>query len=503
MAIFGKKTQAPAEPTFTRDSRKAKKFFDHARAVAQSSNHDYAVDCYINGLRHELDDMDSHRALREAALKRKAAGGKAAAMTEKLKKGGKVVLDKLLHAEMLASKDPLNPALLVDVMALGVEADTVEQEIDLAPLAYWFGELTLEANQTAKSPNKTIFIKVRDLFVKIQAFAKAVEACKFALRLDQDNPILQQDLKNLEAEQTMQEGRYAETADQEGGFRNFVKDADKQRQLEQEDAITKTASAADEMIQRQRAEYEKDPQDLDKLGKLVAALTNKETDAAEKEAIELLQNAFERTDQYRYKMRIGDIRIKQMNRRLRQIQARLKANPNDAEARAMGQKLVQHKVRFELEEFTERVKHYPTDLGLQFEMGKRQFALHQYDDAIAAFQQAKLDPKHRVTSLYFLGQCYAEREWFEEAVDTLNQGIEAHASNDDRLAMELRYQLILALKHLSSKSVSEGQLPEAMAKAKEAQKVASQVLQTDINFRDIRKQMDDIRKLVDELAKKK
>lgn len=494
--IFGKKNENPETSEFKRDSRKARRFFDHAQVVSDSRNYDYAIECYINGLRHEPDNMAVQEALREVALKRKIAGGKPAGFALKLKKAGKDPIEKLMRAEMLWAKDPVNVALLLDVMALAVEANDAEEDLDLAPLALWIGGIVLDANQAAKNTSKNVYVKTRDLFARINAFSKAVQACRLAVQLDPENASLLHDLKNLEAELAMQEGGYTATAGEADGFRSMVKDLDKQRRLENQDAITKTVSVIDEEIRHWRSEYEEDPQDADRIMKLVTALLRKETDKTEEEAVGLLEAALEQTGQYRHKMRIGDIRIKQMNRRLRPLQAHVKNNPQDEASREKYQAILEQKLQFEHDEFAQRVKNYPTDLGLRYELGRRLFALQKFDDAIGAFQQAKVDPKHRVASLDYLGRCYAARGWFDEAVDTLRQGIEAHAVSDDLLAKELRYQLMMALKQLATKNKSPQQ-------ARDAQKIASQVLQTDINFRDIRKQMDEIRQLVDDLDRGK
>ncbi len=40
----------PPEPT-PQEKAKAQKWFDHARIAADKLNYDYAIECYINGLR--------------------------------------------------------------------------------------------------------------------------------------------------------------------------------------------------------------------------------------------------------------------------------------------------------------------------------------------------------------------------------------------------------------------------------------------------------------------
>ena len=96
-------------------------------------------------------------------------------------------------------------------------------------------------------------------------------------------------------------------------------------------------------------------------------------------------------------------------------------------------------------------------------------------------------------SLLLLGQCYIAQDWFDEAVETLEKAVEAHKSTNDKMALELRYQLMIALE----KSAIDGKNQD---RAKEAQKIASEILQTDINFKDIRQHMERIRALVKELA---
>lgn len=494
MAIFGKKhdAQPPAAPG--RDPGKAKRFFDHAKVVAASRNYDYAIECYINGLRHDPGNMEVHEALRSVALKRKLGGGKPARLTEKFKSAGKESVDRLLHTEMLWSKDPQDISIMVDLMSRAIEADQVQPDLNLAQLAHWVGRIALEANQAAKKPRKSVYIKVRDLFHQLQAFSDAVQACQLALRLDPDNTALATNLKDLDAEMAMQEGGFTTENMAAGGFIARVKDMDKQRQLETGEALTPTASALEREVQRLRRQHQDTPQDIDLGVKLVNALVRLESETADQEAIELLERAADQTGQYRYHMQIGDIRMKQMSRRIRATEARLKEEPNDSAARRQLRMLAQKKLALELDQFTQRVKHYPTDLGLRYELGRRLYATNRIDEAIGAFQQAKADPKHRVASLEYLGRCYLARGWLEESIDALRQGVEAHPHAEDRMGLELRYRLLLSLKKLAAQERS-------IERAREVQKIASQILQTDINFRDIRQQMDEARQLVEDLAK--
>ena len=192
------------------------------------------------------------------------------------------------------------------------------------------------------------------------------------------------------------------------------------------------------------------------------------------------------------RFQIGDIRIKQAARHLRLLKQASAKDPADESIKKRFAELNRKKLTFELEEFTDRVKNYPTELGLKFELGRRYVIFKKYDDAIGMFQQAKSSPKHRAVSHDFLGQCYMVKKWFDEAVDTLKEGIEAHPITDDRVGLSLRYQLIHALEAAArtNKDIELG---------KEAQKYASSILQSDINYKDIREVIARTKKLVIEL----
>lgn len=289
----------------------------------------------------------------------------------------------------------------------------------------------------------------------------------------------------------MREGGY-DQAGEAGGFRRSIRDADLQRALEEEDTIAKTEDALDATIERRRREYEEDPSDIDRLLKYVGALRQKDTNEFDQEAVRVLKDALETTGQYRFKLMIGDLRIRAMKRQLARLKADHEARPDDAEARQAYIEGSRQLLAFELQEFEERVKNYPTDMGLRFQYGRRLFQAKRYDEAISALQQAKADPKVRAASTSLLGQAYMKQGWFDEAIETLEQGVEQHQIADDQLGMDLRY-------HLMDAYEKKARQERSLEAAQKAQRIASQLLQTNIKYRDIKDRINEIRALNDEL----
>ncbi|QQE10401.1 tetratricopeptide repeat protein [Planctomycetota bacterium] len=487
MALFGKKNKSEAEPkTFKRDLKKARRFFEHANTYADSRNYDGAIEMYVSGLKHDPDNMEVHEAIFDVAKRRKVGGGKPAGFKEKMMGGGSTPIEKMLHAEKLWAKDMLNCDHMADVMKHAVDATSEGDDLLMEDVAYWVGSQLIEFNTQQKKSDK-LYRTAVDLFSEIGAYDKAVEACKWLVRNNDRNDKLRFELKQLEAQQ------YSMASDEGSSFRDTIRNEEGQAITEIENATTATKSQLDQLIDAKRAEVEEDPADVDRKLKLAEALLRKEEMDEENEAIDIFQSVFDETGQYRYKVKIGDIAIKQGNRKIRALRNQYADNPGDENLKTAFKQARKEQLVFELKEFGERVTNYPTDLGLKYELGRRQHQAGQIDEAIGTFQQAKQDPKRRSAAAFYLGDCYLKKGWMDEAIDTLKEGVENHKVPDDRVAMDLNYLLMDALEKSAIKK-------EDAALAKEAREIGSDILQININYKDIKDRVNKLRALVDKFS---
>ena len=481
MPLFGRKKNddsAAGDPGdsaagngFQRDDRKARKFFDHAEGAADKNNLAFAIEMYVGGLRFDADNMIRHEALLDVAKRHKAGGGKRAGSREK-KALGPTAVDKMLLAEKVWAYDFLDQDLMIEFFRRAVKADGIEPEINLTEVADWIGTMALEL--PGPKPKLKNWIALRDLFEEIGIYDKAVIACKQALGLKPGDDTLLASLKDLEAQAYSSKN----TSTEKGGFRQNVKDAD----YAAEAAAGKSgaASKVDAAIDKARDEYEDDPEDLDRLKKLVDALLRKESFESDEEALNLLELAHDTSGQYRYRVQIGDIRMKQFSRELRQLKEFVQAAPDDPDYTRRYKDKQKERIAFELGEYTDRVKNYPTDLRLKYELGRRLFQTHRFDDAIGYLQQASEDPKSKNEARMLLGLCFMEQQWYGEAVETLRGAADDYGIKDDRTGKELNYQKLRALLAAADKD-------DDRELADEAAKTASEILRADINYKDIRK----------------
>ena len=445
------------------ERKKAQRFFDQGRKVAETGNFDYAIEMYLQGLGIDPENTDAHQQLREISLKRKASGGKDLGMFEKmkLKKTSKEDKENLLNAEKLLC---YNPGDVATMLALAVSAwksgfyDTV----------MWIGPQVLQANITApKGPDYNTFIQLKDIYRSLHQWPQAVEACSWAAKMRPDDMDLQKELKDLGAQQTMSQGKYGVAK----SFRESVRDMEGQRKLMVSDTDVRTMDMLQQQIVEAEAEYKAEPNEPGKIMKYVDVLRKTESMEHENRAIEVLEEAYKRTGQFRFRKAVGEIHISQLGRMERSMRQQLQQNPADAELKKEYANLIRQKIEEELAEYTLWAENYPTETAFRFNMAARLFQLGRFDEAIPIFQNVRQDPKYRIEASTLLGRAFMEAGFPDEAVDTLREASEAYQVKGDQKSIDMTYYYARAL--------------EAKGDFAMAIKQYSQVAQWNFNYRDV------------------
>jgi tetratricopeptide (TPR) repeat protein len=444
---------------------KGKTFFDRAKTVAGTGNYDYAIDMYIEGLNREPFNVEEHKSLRDTALRRKVTGGKPAGglLGPKLPYKGKTPKEAMLNAEFLLAKDVGNiPAMLT------LFRNAVAGEWNA--VAVWIGDMLLEANRTTKNPKFEIFTEMADTYVKIHEYKRALEAVQHAIRMKPNNMELEAQAKDIAAMDVLREGNY----DKGGGFQHSIKDKDMTKQLLEEENLNRSEEYRTKAVALARAEYEKNPKEVQTIAKYSRALQEMEDEASENIAIEMLMKAFAETQVYRFKADIGTIKIKQFRRKMNAIKDALKADPKNVQMQEQLVQVAKERLAFELEEFAERSERFPTDMTVRYEYGVRLYESKHYDEAIVAFQQAQNSPKYRVDALHKLGRSFMAQHMIPEALDTLKKAIDEYemANSGDKTSKDLFYWYAVALQE-------NGNIPEAID-------IYSKIVRWDIGYRDAR-----------------
>jgi tetratricopeptide (TPR) repeat protein len=425
------------------EQRKATAFFQKARTVGATGNFDFAIEMYYQGLLIDPENIEAHAELREIAMKRKASGGKAMGFFDARKHSTNNKDDKLnlVNAEKLLAYDPGSTdhmqALLQNAHKAGFY-DTV----------MWIGPIFQKANADSKKPEFNKFIVLKDVYksmamdnatpprLRSELLKRATNACHYAAKMKPEEMDLQTELKNLGALHTQVEGKYDQT---DGSFRKSIKDVEAQEKLQAQDKGVQSMGVMGKLIKAAEAEYKADPNEPGKLLKLVDTLEKTEDPEYEGKAIELLTEWFNKTKQFRFRKRIGEINMRQWRRMEQGQKEYVEQNPQDAQAKTDYEAFKKDWYEFELSEYRLWAENYPTDSSFKFQAAIRMFELKQYNDAIPLFQQSEADAKYRTRARLYLGRSFFELQFLDEAVDTLDGLIRDYPTKGDDASKEMHY----------------------------------------------------------------
>ncbi|HNS21291.1 MAG TPA: hypothetical protein PKH24_12380 [Sedimentisphaerales bacterium] len=465
-----KREAAMAQTANEQQMAEAKAFFANARKAAEGKQYDYAIDMYLNGLTRAPDALEEgHLPLCELGFQRRGKGGKKPSMMEKVRRmRGKTPLEQMLNAEYLFVKDPDNLSYAEAMLKAAIEGGYTRT-------AHWIANLIFQTNNAIEKPSLQTYLLLKDSYKALGQYDKAVAACQRAYKLKPESKELADEYKDLSAELTMSKGRYTV----EGDFRQSIRDQETQAKLYAQDRVIKTEDYRLSAVEDARKAYAKDPDQAKNIFTLAEALADLEADKSENEAIQLLEGAHLRYQEFSFKERAGLLRIRQLRRKLREARKQLEAGPQDNEARERVADLTATLNDTEKEHYRLCVEYYPTDPGHKYEYALRLMQSQRYNEAIPLFQDAQKDPRRRISAMDKVGYCFLMKGWYADAVDVFTQAIDAYEIKDDAVAKELRYNLARAY--------------EEQGEREKALDVYRKIAQLDFSYRDVGQRVDKLR----------
>lgn len=470
---------APFEP----EPAKARRFFEHAKAMHDSANYEYAMTLWLQGMRKDPTALEPLEKFFDSAANFRTKNPKGATKDQLKQFGGRGTLEKYLTNLLVWGGKPQD-------WSAGFKAMEGAADLELDEHAYWIGEKVIAIAKGDKKAKKDAFVSMMNVFEKIGGYDKAVQAGETALEIDPRDAKLQGRIRNMSATATMSRGGYEST--EAGSFRKNIKDLEGQRSKEAEERVVKSEETLDQVIARAAEDFKSRPTDEAAALKLGKFLLERGRPEDEQTARKLYLKMHADTQSYRFKMLAGDIQMRIARRKLRAIRDKAKENPDDQTLKqqlAAGQRQL---LEFEKAEYAERVENYPTDLHLKYELGVRHFRAGEFEQAVKQFQDAQGAPGLGVKVQNYLGQAFTQMDWLDEAESSYRQAIEQHNSDSDDTAMELRYGLMDVL-------ASKAEAQRDTEVAEEAFKLASAIAVKHIGFRDIRDRRAQLQGLVREL----
>lgn len=450
---------------------KALKFFERADDVAATDNFDYAIEMYLDGLKLAPDALeDGHAALRKISLIRQGKGGKKPSVMEKMKfRGGKTPLEQMLNAEALLARDPDNvsyaEATLKAAMAGGYHRT-----------AEWLAHLVFEANRSSSKPSVSSYLLLKDVYRELNMFARAIMVCQKAAEMRPEDAALKDEIKDLSARMTMQKGNYGKP---NGSFKDSIKDKDKQEKVYTSKKAVKSVDDKEYAVIEAKKLYDQEPENQIRVLKYAAALNDLGTEKGFDDAVKLLQEIYRKTNEFSYKRREGELRIKKLKSDVRKARAAVKQNPSDGHLKKQFAVEFDLLNKAELEHYRLCVDQYPTELSLKYDYALCLIKNKRYDEAIPLLQEAQRDPSRKLQAMDETGLCFFLKGWYPDAIDIFEAALAQCPVQDDQIAKDLRYNL--------ARSYEED------GKTEKALEIYRKLAQLDFGYKDISQRVNKLR----------
>ncbi len=443
--------EAP-RPEFTeKDKANARRWFEHGEANRNKRDYDYAIECYIQGLTLWPEAVDEgHMPLRSTAVQRQQAGGKKPTMMEtmKLPMTGKDFKKAMLNAEHLMAKDPSKGSYYDGLIKNAAKANYFDTLKYYAPIV-------IESLKRDAKPDKARFKNFRESLVAASEAAdragnhematllleRAVESLDFQVARTPGDDALRDEQRDLSGKLAISRGKY----EQAESFRDSIQDAEAQKRLHDAERAQQGSETRKSLLDALQKDFEENPSVASKLNSFIDALLKPEEKELEDRAIAVLDEQAQVQQNYSFKVRADDVRIKQLRRAERQLRTRAADTGSDEDLQ--NQRLAQLDLaNTELQVFRERARKYPTDLRIKYRLGTTLFKMKEFDEAIGVLQQAQADPRTRWQCQLYIGRSFIGKTQYAQAVEVLRESLEAYELTDE-ISKELMYWLAYAYEH--------------------------------------------------------
>ena len=447
--------------------KKARDLYNKGLSAFERGSLDYAVNMFFACIELEPRFLQARKLLRAAELKkfrhespkqgslmiRRAASAGLYLKAKRALHSGKAE-QALITAEKILRNDPLYARNVVLFVEAARASDLLEAAVH-----------TLEVAVENLPDDGDLLQLLGKAYGESGATGPARRCLERLAELRPNDPDVIRDLKNAMALDSMSADGWNRAAEDGKTFREVMKDAHEATVLEQESKAVRSEKNIDVLIQETLQKLQAEPGNFNFYRALARLYSQKEDfESAER----VLQRAVE--------LNPGDAQI---DHALTQVRLRgfdhsiqnLREEGREDEA----VQLESERTEFYRSDLAERVKRYPNDLALRFEMGVALFEDKKWNEAVQQFQMAQRNPKFRAQALYHLGLCFKNKGQFDLAMAQLRTASEELVAMDDT-KKDVLYEM--------------GAICEEADQLEQAGEFFKQIYQVDIGFKDVAQRIE-------------
>lgn len=444
--------------------------FNKGFIALERGNTDYAIDLLMTCVEAEPKFLQARKFLRAAEMQQ--AKSKKSSSFSRLTSGisgmpaylsamatlksGKFD-QALMQAEKLLRNDPLNMRYVEFFVECAKACDLPEAALQ-----------TLEVAREQYPEDSSILLSLGNLYQDLGQTKLAREAFERLSELNPHDPVALKSLKDALARDTVASSGWGKVADGKG-FREGLKDQDQTKKIEQMERGVKTDHDADVLIEDTLNKIKAEPKNVNYYRSLARLYAQRKMF---NEAVATIQKAME--------LAPGDPELDKtvtgiMLQKIDSEIDTLKASGDTAGAEAKQGERDQ----YFFDNLQDRVKRYPNDYGLRYELGVILFENDYINEAIQQLQLAQKSPKHRIQALFSLARCFKSKEHFDMAFEQLEK-----ASGELVVMDEQKKDVLYEL----------GDVCEKMGDPEKAAFYFKQIYSVDIGYKDIADKIENVYK---------
>jgi tetratricopeptide (TPR) repeat protein len=409
---------------------KAKTFFDYGNDALMKNNFDYAIQMYTEACKLDPESLMYRQALRGAERRKfgnepSKVGRLVGARTQPIRLRARGAKSKGHYAQAIEICEEAFAHNPWDVAAARDAAEAAEQ-LGWRELAQWL----LESVQILVANDVEFYRYLAHISELNQSWAKAIGAWERVKKINPNDEDANRQINALSASATIHRAKLDDALSKKA-----------------ETVVTsKLDSEMEEMKQpkvspeeRLKREIKENPTMVGPYLQLTEMFKARgQLDNAERLlAIGLKQVADDPSLQLAY----AEVQIARLQRAIASYTEKLKANPDDVETKAKLEQLQAKRDEYEVNEFRRRIRLYPGDMKLHYELGARLARAGRHGEAIGEFQQALTSPALKVQALYQLGQSFEAEGRHKLAERNYEEAIMALDPNDRTTFHALHYRL--------------------------------------------------------------
>jgi len=449
--------------------------YQTAMGAVEKNNTDYAILLLKGIIQQEPGFMDAREILRKMERVKMSKMGFMSKIISGMKagsiatKGKALLVTKKGEAAMKKAEDALAENL-ASMPALNLLAQA-GQVLDTPFITIEALEIAVEYHPK----NMNILDWLASEYADNKQGIKALQIRQEISSMDPKNMDKQQAVKAAAALATMEKGNWE---DEDSDYKEKLKDKDESGKMEQEERIVRDVNDVKDLIDslestiaggEATAENHRKLADLyQRGGDHEHALINYHTVVEKMGTLDpYIDAAIEKSE------------LAKLNAAIEEWRAYGAAPEKQAESEQNIAQIETQKLDYRKERATERVKLYPNDTELRYNLGVVCWDRGEVDEALQALQIGQKNPAKRLSALVYLGRCFHKKGQYDIALEQFNGAVEG--------IVGMHKDKLNALYYLATTY-------EAMDNTEKASECFKQIYQANVNFKDVAKKIENLYK---------